>query len=81
MKAGFVKKIDELGRIVIPKEIRKALNVNCQDDIVFYTEGERIYLAKQEDVCTFCGSKQNITPFLNKFVCSECFKKLTELNH
>ena len=77
MKAtGIVRKVDELGRIVIPIELRRTLDIAIKDPIEIYTEGDYIMLKKYAPQCIFCGSMGTITLFEGKNVCSKCREKL-----
>ena len=76
---GIVRQIDELGRFVLPIEIRRALNINLKDSIEIYTEGDRIILKKYQPTCIFCDSSTGIQLFGGKRVCEECLKKLKSL--
>ena len=73
---GIIRNVDELGRIVIPKEIRKKLNIESSDPVEIYVEGEKIILAKYEEVCYFCGVGAELSPFKNKKLCKECINEL-----
>lgn len=73
---GIVRKIDELGRIVLPMELRKVLNLNVKDSIEIYVEGDNIILKKYEPCCIFCGESTNISDFKGKNVCENCKKEL-----
>ena len=75
---GIVRKIDELGRIVLPMELRKVLNLNVKDSIEIYVEGDNIILKKYEPCCIFCGESANVTHFKGKNVCESCKKELTK---
>lgn len=75
---GIVRKIDELGRVVLPMELRRNLNLNIKDSIEIYVEGESIILKKYEPCCTFCGEVTNITQFKGKNVCDKCQKEITK---
>ena len=77
MKAtGFVKKIDEMGRVVIPKDIRQAINVDHGDVLQFFVEDDSIIMKKFSDACVFCGSDESLTELNGKHVCAECIAKL-----
>ena len=73
---GIVRKVDELGRIVIPIELRRTLDIAEKDSLEIYVDGERIILAKHEDSCVFCGKTKNITEFKGKNVCDTCFEEI-----
>ena len=77
MKAtGIVRKIDELGRIVLPKELRNVLQIDIKDPLEIYTEGDFILLKKYEPACVFCGNAKNVRRIHDKNVCSDCIKGL-----
>ena len=79
MKAtGIVRKIDELGRVVLPMELRRNLDLNVKDSIEIYVEGNNIILKKHEPCCIFCGEATNIINFKEKNVCETCKKELTK---
>ena len=77
MKAtGLVRKVDELGRIVIPKELRKKFSIENKDGLEIYVEDDRIILEKYQPSCVFCQNVDNVTEFHGKTVCLECIKNL-----
>ena len=73
---GMVRKVDELGRIVLPAEIRQNLDIQVKDAIEIFTEGERIVLQKYRPSCIFCNNVDNVVYFMDKRVCNECVAKL-----
>ena len=77
---GVVRKIDELGRLVIPKELRRTLDL--KDDIDYleiYTEGSMIILKKYEPACIFCDNMENVTKFKGRNICKDCADKISHL--
>lgn len=77
MKAtGIVRKIDELGRIVLPIELRRTLEIDTKDDIEIYVEGRNIILCKYIKACTFCGSKEELRELNDKNICSKCISSV-----
>ena len=76
---GIVRKVDELGRIVIPKELRRTLSIEERDSFEIYVDADRIILRKYEPSCSciFCGNAENVTKFKNKNICADCMKFLT----
>ena len=76
---GMSRQIDELGRIVIPKEIRDTLDINPKDDMEIYIEGESIILKKTGTCCIFCGERTDLTSISGKPVCSKCVKKIRNM--
>lgn len=77
MKAtGIVRKIDELGRVVIPIEIRNQFNIAEKDPVEIYVDDSSIILKKYEQSCIFCGNKKNLIEYKGKLVCNKCAKEL-----
>ena len=76
---GIVRPVDNLGRVVIPMEIRSTLNINAKDSLQIFTEGDKIILKKYAPACLFCGSEKDTVCFEDKKVCKKCLKKLSEL--
>lgn len=74
---GIVRKIDELGRIVIPIELRRQLGVDVKDAMEIYTEGEYIMLKKYEPACAFCGDARDVFQFGGKNICRKCAKEIS----
>ncbi|MBR3705038.1 MAG: AbrB/MazE/SpoVT family DNA-binding domain-containing protein [Oscillospiraceae bacterium] len=75
---SIVRKIDKLGRIVLPVELRKTLGITENDDIEIAVDGRSIVLRKHEDVCIFCGSDQEVTDFHGKNICAACLSELRQ---
>lgn len=79
MKAtGVVRKVDELGRIVLPIELRRTLNIDIKDSLEIFVEGENIILKQYRPCCIFCGDGKDMVNYMGKNVCAECAKKLSE---
>ena len=76
---GIVRNIDELGRIVLPKELRKTLNIAHKDAMEIYVEEDSIIIKKYEPSCIFCGNAGDVVNYLNKRVCKDCIAKLEEM--
>ena len=80
MKAtGIVRKVDVLGRIVLPIELRKNLNIEKEDPIEIYVDGDYILLKKYEPACIFCGNAKDVKRIRDKNICDECVKELQTL--
>ena len=79
-KTGIVRRVDELGRIVIPKEIRQALEIKIKESMEIYIDGNFIILKKVEDSCIFCGKNKYISEFNDKIVCAECIQSIVEIS-
>ncbi len=75
---GVVRKVDELGRIVLPVSIRATMNIKEKDSLEIFTDENRIILQKYEPSCTFCANADNIVFFSGKRICEECLKKIKE---
>ena len=75
---GIVRKVDELGRVVIPIELRRTLGIDLKDALEIYVDEEKIILKKYEPACIFCGSATNVHTFQNKLVCKECAESLIQ---
>ena len=77
MKAtGIVRKVDKLGRIVLPIELRRTLDIMEKDSIELFLDGKLIVLRKYELSCTFCGEKKNLFPFRGKSLCQSCVRTI-----
>lgn len=75
-KSYFIRKIDELGRIVIPIEIRKFLDIHEKDSLGISLENNSISIKKENPYCVFCNSNSNLKFFNNKNICTNCIEKL-----
>ncbi|HIV67446.1 MAG TPA: AbrB/MazE/SpoVT family DNA-binding domain-containing protein [Candidatus Butyricicoccus stercorigallinarum] len=73
---GIVRKVDELGRIVLPIELRRTLNIDVKDSLEIYVDGAQIILKKYEPACVFCGNAKDIVHFKDKNVCRRCLNEL-----
>lgn len=76
MDTGIVRKIDDLGRIVLPAETRRLFNIREGDQLAISVEGDNILIRKLEDTCTFCGSTTDVGAFKGKGICSRCRTQL-----
>lgn len=73
---GIVRKVDELGRIVLPIEMRRTLDIAEKDPVEIYVDGDNIILRKNKSTCIFCDGFIGIIPFQGKYVCTSCIEKL-----
>ena len=73
---GIVRKVDELGRVVIPIELRRTLDIEEKDSLEIYVDGDKIILRKYEPACVFCGNAQNVEHFKGKNVCRNCLAQM-----
>ena len=76
---GIVRKIDDLGRIVIPIELRKTLGLSVRDDIEITAEDDRIVLKRYAPACMICGSAENVKSYMDKKICACCIAELGKL--
>ena len=80
MKAtGIIRKIDELGRIVLPIELRRSMDLEDKDALEIFTDGDKIVLKKFQPNCVFCGKSKNIVSYKEKNICSDCLQELGKL--
>ena len=75
---GIVRNVDELGRIVLPIELRRTLDIAEKDSMEIYIEGDAIILRKYQPACIFCDSAKDIVSYRGKNVCSDCIRMLEE---
>lgn len=75
---GIIREIDELGRIVIPKELRRSLKLPSGTPLHIKIDGKRIILEKSSGVCALCGAEENIVDFDEYCVCQACIDKIKE---
>lgn len=78
---GFIRKVDDLGRIVIPKEIRTNLNIEENSPLEIFSDSTSITIKKLESMCVFCSSKTKLLNFNSKLICSNCINKITKLKN
>ena len=76
---GIVRKVDELGRIVLPIEMRRTLDIAEKDALEIYVEGSSVILKKYKPSCVFCDGSKDVTVFKGKNVCPKCLKELKSL--
>lgn len=76
---GMIRKLDELGRIVIPIEIRNKFNLIEKKQMEIYVEDSCIILKKFEPSCVFCGDTEDLDEFKGKLICSRCKNSLTKV--
>lgn len=74
---GIVRKIDELGRIVLPIELRNKMDINTKDSVEIFVDNDKIILKKYQPCCIFCGNADNVTMFKGKLVCRDCIEEMT----
>ncbi len=75
---GIVRKIDELGRIVLPIETRRRLDIGPKDPVEIFVEKDRVVLKKYEPSCIFCGDVDDVIIYKDKRICRSCLAELKE---
>lgn len=73
---GIVRRIDSLGRIVIPMELRRTLGINVKDPIAILVDGDRVILEKHRDACTLCGDPNDMAEVKGRPVCGDCVRTI-----
>lgn len=73
---GIVRKVDELGRIVLPIEMRRNLDIAEKDPVEIYVDGDSIILRKYQSACVFCSNTKNVISFKGKNICPDCLDNL-----
>lgn len=74
---GIVRKVDEMGRIVLPIEMRRTLDIAEKDTLEVYVEGDSIILRKYQDACVFCDSVRDLVNYKGRCVCQDCIAMLS----
>lgn len=76
---GIVRKMDDLGRIVLPAELRRQFEIAEKDAVEIYTDGDKIVLKKYATSCSFCGEQEDLIAFKDKYICPQCLKEIAAL--
>ena len=76
---GIVRKVDELGRIVLPIELRSTLEIAERDSLEIYVEGSTIILKKYEPACIFCGDAKDVVNYKGRNICKKCLDEMKKL--
>ncbi len=76
---GIVRKVDELGRIVLPIELRRTMGIAERDPMEIFTEGSSIIMRKYEMSCIFCGNAEDTKSFKEKCICNDCLRELAQI--
>ena len=77
---GIIRRVDELGRVVIPIELRNQFNIVEKDPIEIYVDGSSIILKKYEETCVFCGSTRNVVEYKGKLICTKCTQNISNMS-
>lgn len=75
---GIVRRVDELGRIVLPISLRNRFEITEKDPLEILIDGSNIVLKKYEPFCIFCEDTKNLVDFQGKLVCKKCISKLSK---
>lgn len=75
---GIVRKVDELGRIVLPIELRRTLGIEEKNRIEIFVDGESIILRKYQPACIFCDNAKDIINYKGKNICPDCIRAMNE---
>ncbi|MGR6837225.1 AbrB/MazE/SpoVT family DNA-binding domain-containing protein [Syntrophomonas erecta] len=75
---GVVRKVDELGRIVIPIELRRTMGIEEKDALEIYVDNEKIILRKYEPACIFCGNAEEVLNYKGKNLCRSCLTEISK---
>ena len=78
ISTGIVRRIDNVGRIVLPIELRRTMEFGEEDALEIFVEDNVIMLKKYEPACVFCGNARDIQSFKGKNVCGNCRKLLAQ---
>ena len=73
---GIVRRVDEVGRIVLPMEIRKSLNIDTRDPVEIFVDSNQIILRKYEPACIFCNQSEDTVVYKGKNICAKCLAEL-----
>ena len=76
---GIVRKVDELGRIVLPIELRRTLDIAERDELEIYLDDDKVVLKKYEPSCIFCGSSCGLVTYHGRNVCLECIENMSNI--
>ncbi len=76
---GIVRELDSLGRVVLPMEMRKTMNIDKNTPLEIYVEGDNIILHKYEPSCLFCGSSDELISYQDRKVCKACLAELNRI--
>ena len=73
---GVVRKLDELGRIVIPIELRRTMDIALRDTLEIFVEDDKIILKKYHPACIFCNDARDVVYYKDKMICKRCLEQL-----
>ena len=73
---GIIRTVDHMGRIVIPKELRRQFDMEENTEVEIFTDGDHIVLQRYEPTCTFCGNESGLISYKGKLLCPDCIAEL-----
>ena len=76
---GIVRKVDELGRVVLPIELRRTLDIELRNPLEIYVDGDMVILKKYAPACIFCGEAKEAVDFKGKIICRDCLKDIATI--
>ena len=76
---GHIRKIDDLGRVVIPKEIRNRLKITKNSPLEIFADDSSITITKLKTSCCICGSTKKLIKFKNKSICKKCVREVAKI--
>lgn len=79
MRTGICRKMDDLGRVVVPIEIRRLLEIEPKDEIEFLLDDDMLVLRKYEHTCIFCASNRELVAYMGKNICTSCIQKMNNV--
>ena len=80
MKAiGVTNRVDRLGKVILPKKLRSALDIKIGDPVEIYLDGDLLYMKKYFPECFFCESIENVKEYRSKIICKNCLEALKKL--
>ncbi|MBE6830506.1 MAG: AbrB/MazE/SpoVT family DNA-binding domain-containing protein [Ruminococcaceae bacterium] len=79
MEARIVRRIDKLGRIVMPKELRDSLDINTNDELEFFLDNDKFIIKKRKTACEFCSHTNHVMDFKGHRICRKCIEAMVEM--
>ena len=73
---GIVRKVDDLGRVVLPIELRRTLDISEKDSLEIFVDGDSVVLKKYEPACIFCGNAREVQTYKGRNICPDCLEEL-----
>lgn len=80
MNGTFVRKIDELGRVVIPSEIRRDMDLREKDEITLSSDGKNLTIRRHTPACHFCALKEGLIKYEGRYICHKCVGEITKIS-